>query len=188
MRTAPALAKAVAAIGIMLVLQALIALRVKDDSPVRWHLPQGGLTIGGQRVTTDHFWLAAVVIGLAICAALVLRYTRFGIATEAAAESGEGRPGHRTLAQPDRRRHWALVGGRRARRYPDRADHDAKPVRLQLFLVPALAAALVGNFTGIGVTVGAGLVIGMLMSEVTKLQDVFSWLPGTASARQYHWS
>ena len=41
MRTAPALAKAVAAIGIMLVLQALIALRVKDDSPpVRYIFPR----------------------------------------------------------------------------------------------------------------------------------------------------
>ena len=179
MRTAPALAKAVAAIGIMLVLQALIALRVKDDSPpVRYIFPQGGLTIGGQRVTTDHFWLAAVVIGLAICAALVLRYTRFGIATEAAAESEKG--ALVTGLSPNRIAvaNWALssavaglVGILIA------PITTLSPFAYSLFLVPALAAALVGNFTSIGVTVGAGLVIGMLMSEVTKLQDVFSWLP-----------
>ncbi len=179
MRTAPALAKAVAAIGVMLVLQALIALRVKDDSPpVRYIFPQGGLTIGGQRVTTDHFWLAAVVIGLAICAALVLRYTRFGIATEAAAESEKG--ALVTGLSPNRIAvaNWALssavaglVGILIA------PITTLSPFAYSLFLVPALAAALVGNFTSIGVTVGAGLVIGMLMSEVTKLQDVFSWLP-----------
>jgi len=41
--------------------------------------------------------------------------------------------------------------------------------------VAALAAALVGNFTKIGVTVAAALVIGMLESEATYLQTK-SWL------------
>lgn len=179
MRTAPALAKAVAAIGVMLVLQALIALRVKDDSPpVRYIFPQGGVTIGGQRVTTDHFWLAAVVIGLAICAALVLRYTRFGIATEAAAESEKG--ALVTGLSPNRIAvaNWALSSATAGLVGILIAPITTlSPFAYSLFLVPALAAALVGNFTNIGVTVGAGLVIGMLMSEVTKLQDVFSWLP-----------
>ena len=179
MRTAPALAKAVAAIGVMLVLQALISLRVKDDSPaVRYIFPQGSLTIGGQRVTTDHFWLAAVVIGLAVCAALVLRYTRFGIATEAAAESEKG--ALVTGLSPNRIAvaNWALSSATAGLAGILIAPITTlSPFAYSLFLVPALAAALVGNFTGIGVTVGAGLAIGMLMSEVTKLQDVFAWLP-----------
>ena len=179
MRTAPALAKAVAAIGVMLVLQALISLRVKDDSPaVRYIFPQGSLTIGGQRVTTDHFWLAAVVIGLAVCAALVLRYTRFGIATEAAAESEKG--ALVTGLSPNRIAvaNWALSSATAGLAGILIAPITTlSPFAYSLCLVPALAAALVGNFTGIGVTVGAGLAIGMLMSEVTKLQDVFAWLP-----------
>src|SRR5205823_1400466 len=44
------------------------------------------------------------------------------------------------------------------------------PISYTLFIVPALAAALVGNFTKIGVTVGAALIIGMLQSEATNLQ------------------
>lgn len=179
MRTAPALAKAVAAIGVMLVLQALIALRVKDDSPpVRYIFPQGGITIGSQRVTTDHFWLAAVVIGLAILAALVLRYTRFGIATEAAAESEKG--ALVTGLSPNRIAvaNWALSSATAGLVGILIAPITTlSPFAYSLFLVPALAAALVGNFTSIGITVGAGLVIGMLMSEATRLQDVFSWLP-----------
>ena len=118
------------------------------------------------------------MIGLAICAALVLRYTRFGIATEAAARSEKG--ALVTGLSPNRIAvaNWALssavaglVGILIA------PITTLSPFAYSLFLVPALAAALVGNFTSIGVTVGAGLVIGMLMSEVTKLQDVFSWLP-----------
>ncbi|GAB09841.1 putative amino acid ABC transporter permease protein [Gordonia araii NBRC 100433] len=179
MRTAPALAKAVAAIGVMLVIQALISLQVKDDSPaVKAIFPSGTITIGGQRVTTDHFWLAAVVIGIAVCAALVLRYTRFGIATEAAAESEKG--ALVTGLSPNRIAcaNWALSSATAGLAGILIAPvATLSPFAYSLFLVPALAAALVGNFTSIGVTVGAGLVIGMLMSEVTKLQDVFDWLP-----------
>ncbi len=179
MRTAPALAKAVAAIGIMLVLQALISLRVGDDSPaVKYIFPQGTVSIGDQRVTTDHFWLAAVVIGLAIYSALVLRYTRFGIATEAAAESEKG--ALVTGLSPNRIAvaNWALSSATAGLAGILIAPITTlSPFAYSLFLVPALAAALVGNFTSIGVTVGAGLAIGMLMSEVTKLQDVFAWLP-----------
>ncbi len=179
MRTAPALAKAVAAIGVMLVLQALISLRVKDDSPaVKAIFPSGTITIGGQRVTTDHFWLAAVVVGLAVCAALVLRYTRFGIATEAAAESEKGALVTGLSANRIAVANWALSSATAGLAGILIAPvATLSPFAYSLFLVPALAAALVGNFTGIGVTVGAGLAIGMLMSETTKLQDTFDWLP-----------
>lgn len=92
MRAAPALAKAVAAIGLMLVIQALIALRVGGENT-----PSVGpifkvdtFKIGSSAVPTDRLLLAVVIVGLAVCAGLVLRYTRFGVATEAAAESEKG--------------------------------------------------------------------------------------------------
>lgn len=91
MRTAPVLAKAVASIGVMLVLQALIALQVGSDAPsVAPIFEQSTVQIGDAVVPTDRLWLAAVIIALAVCAGLVLRYTRFGIATEASAESEKG--------------------------------------------------------------------------------------------------
>jgi ABC-type branched-subunit amino acid transport system ATPase component/ABC-type branched-subunit amino acid transport system permease subunit len=51
------------------------------------------------------------------------------------------------------------------------------PVSYTLFIVPALAAALVGNFSAMGWTVVAGLGIGMLQSEMTHLQSTVSWFP-----------
>ncbi|NED64760.1 amino acid ABC transporter permease, partial [Streptomyces sp. SID10244] len=51
------------------------------------------------------------------------------------------------------------------------------PVAYTMFIVPALAAALVGNFSAIALTVGAGLVIGMLQSEATNLQATLAWFP-----------
>ncbi|MYR08661.1 ATP-binding cassette domain-containing protein [Gordonia sp. SID5947] len=186
MRTAPALAKAVASIGLMLVIQALIALRVGTETPTVSAIftPQV-LRIGDSAVSSDRLWLAAVVIGLAVCAGLVLRYTRFGIATEAAAESEKG--ALVTGLSPDKIAvsNWALssavagIGG-----IVIAPIVPLNPVAYTMFIVPALAAALVGNFTGIALTVGAGLLIGMLQSEATNLQSTVDWFPeaGVAEA------
>lgn len=186
MRTAPALAKAVAAIGLMLVIQALIALRVGEDTPsVGPIFKVETFKIGSSTVPTDRLLLAVVIVGLAICAGLVLRYTRFGVATEAAAESEKG--ALVTGLSPDRIAiaNWALssatagLGG-----VLIAPIVPLNPVAYTMFIVPALAAALVGNFTAISVTVGAGLVIGMLQSEATKLQTTWDWMPeaGVAEA------
>ncbi len=112
MRSAPVLAKAVASIGLMLVIQALLALRVGADAPTVGPIfaPQS-FRVGDATVPTDRIWLAAVVVGLAVCAGLVLRYTRFGVATEAAAESEKG--ALLTGLSPDRIAisNWALSSG-----------------------------------------------------------------------------
>ncbi|MCR5976583.1 ATP-binding cassette domain-containing protein [Gordonia jinghuaiqii] len=184
MRAAPALAKAVAAIGLMLVIQALIGLRVGQDTPsVGPIFKVDTFRIGSSAVPTDRLLLAAVIVGLAICAGLVLRYTRFGIATEAAAESEKG--ALVTGLSPDRIAvtNWAVssatagLGG-----VLIAPIVPLNPVAYTMFIVPALAAALVGNFTAISVTVGAGLVIGMLQSEATKLQTTWDWMPDAGVA------
>ena len=184
MRTAPALAKAVAAIGLMLVIQALIALRVGENAPsVGPIFEVDTVTIGSSAVPTDRLMLAVVIVGLAICAGLVLRYTRFGVATEAAAESEKG--ALVTGLSPDRIAvaNWALssatagLGG-----VLIAPIVPLNPVAYTMFIVPALAAALVGNFTAISITVGAGLVIGMLQSEATKLQTTWDWMPDAGVA------
>ncbi|MEO9329032.1 branched-chain amino acid ABC transporter permease/ATP-binding protein [Gordonia aurantiaca] len=184
MRTAPALAKAVAAIGIMLVIQALIALRVGENAPsVGPIFKISTFKIGTSAVPTDRLLLAVVIVGLSICAALVLRYTRFGVATEAAAESEKG--ALVTGLSPDRIAiaNWALssatagLGG-----VLIAPIVPLNPVAYTMFIVPALAAALVGNFTAISVTVAAGLVIGMLQSEATNLQSTWDWMPDAGVA------
>ncbi|MGW8815524.1 ABC transporter permease subunit [Gordonia terrae] len=184
MRAAPALAKAVAAIGLMLIIQALIALRVGENAPsVGPIFKVDTFTIGSSAVPTDRLMLAVVIVGLAICAGLVLRYTRFGVATEAAAESEKG--ALVTGLSPDRIAvaNWALssatagLGG-----VLIAPIVPLNPVAYTMFIVPALAAALVGNFTAISITVGAGLVIGMLQSEATKLQTTWDWMPDAGVA------
>ena len=184
MRTAPALAKAVASIGLMLVIQALISLRVGNDAPVVAPIfGRDSVEFGDSVIPMDRIWLAVVVVGLAVCAGLALKYTRFGLATEAAAESEKG--ALVTGLSPDKIAvsNWALssatagIGG-----IVIAPIVPLNPVAYSMFIVPALAAALVGNFASIAWTVVAGLAIGMLQSESTNLQTVWDWFPQMGAA------
>ena len=127
----------------------------------------------------DRLWSAAIIIAVSIALGLWFRLTRFGLATRAAAESEKG--AFVTGLSPQRIAlvNWALstviagVGG-----VLIAPIVPLTPDSYSLFIVAALAAALVGNFTRIGVTVAAALVIGMLQSEATYLQTK-SWLPSS---------
>ncbi|MCU1602978.1 MAG: putative transporter permease protein ATPase, partial [Frankiales bacterium] len=181
LRTAPPVAKAVASIGVLIVVQAVLALRV-GTSPVsvRPILPQHVFTIGDSRVPGDRLWFAAVVVGLTLALVALFRLTRFGLATRAAAESEKG--ALVTGLSPDRIAvtNWALssvVAGISGILIAPISP--LTPGTYALFVIPALAASLVGNFTAVGPAVTAGLAIGMLESEATFLQTTKTWLPSS---------
>ncbi|WP_305780264.1 ABC transporter permease subunit [Nocardia nova] len=186
MRTASVVAKAVASIGLMIVIQALIAQRVGTGLvAVQPIFALDTFRIGDRTVPTDRIWLAASIIGIAIVATVVFRFTRFGVATEAAAESEKG--AYLTGLSPDRIAfsNWALssvVAGLGGILIAPLVALN--PVAYSMFIVPALAATLVGNFSSIWLTVAAGIVIGALQAEATNLEGLYSWMPksGTAEA------
>ncbi|PPJ25731.1 ABC transporter [Nocardia nova] len=184
LRTAPPVAKAVASIGVMLFVQALLAVRVGTTPvSVKAILPTGALTLGDARIPADRVWFAAVILALALVLTLSFRWTRFGLATRAAAESEKG--ALVTGLSPERIAfgNWALstmVAGLSGILIAPIVP--LIPVSYTLFIVPALAAALVGNFTALGVTVIAGLCIGMLQSETTHLQSTIDWFPKSGMA------
>ncbi|NKY43708.1 ABC transporter permease subunit [Nocardia cerradoensis] len=186
MRTASVVAKAVASIGLMIVIQALIAQRVGTGLvSVQPIFALDTFRIGDRTVPTDRIWLAVSIIGIAIVATVVFRFTRFGVATEAAAESEKG--AYLTGLSPDRIAfsNWALssvVAGLGGILIAPLVALN--PVAYSMFIVPALAATLVGNFSSIWLTVAAGIVIGALQAEATNLQGLYSWMPksGTAEA------
>jgi ABC-type branched-subunit amino acid transport system ATPase component/branched-subunit amino acid ABC-type transport system permease component len=185
LRSAPPVAKAVASIGVMLVIQAVLAARV-GTAPVsvKAILPNDPLEVGGARIPGDRLWFAAVIVVLTVVLALVFRRTRFGLAARAAAESEKG--ALVSGLSPDRIAvaNWALssaIAGLAGILIAPIVP--LVPISYTLFIVPALAAALVGNFTALVPAVGAGLVIGMLQSELQFLQGKWSWLPQTGLAQ-----
>ncbi|WP_068272204.1 branched-chain amino acid ABC transporter permease/ATP-binding protein [Aldersonia kunmingensis] len=179
MRNATTVAKAVASIGLMVVIQALIAQRVGTESiAVESIFEAKALHIGEGVVPADRLWLAGLIVLIAAGAALVYRFTPFGIATEAAAESEKG--AYVTGLSPDRIAvsNWALssvVAGLGGILIAPMVPLN--PIAYTMFIVPALAATLVGNFSSISLTVIAGLVIGGLQSEAVKLQATYDWMP-----------
>ncbi|WP_326818579.1 branched-chain amino acid ABC transporter permease/ATP-binding protein [Streptomyces sp. NBC_01762] len=185
LRSAPPVAKAVASIGVMLVIQALLVARV-GTAPVsvKSILPNDAVEWSGSRIPGDRLWFAAVVVAVTVALALVFRLTRFGLAARAAAESEKGALVSGLSPERIAMANWALSSAIAALSGILIAPIvPLVPLSYTLFIVPALAAALVGNFTALIPAVGAGLVIGMFQSELQFLQGKWSWLPQTGSAQ-----
>jgi ABC-type branched-subunit amino acid transport system ATPase component/ABC-type branched-subunit amino acid transport system permease subunit len=184
LRNASVVAKAVASIGLMIVLQALIALRVGTEIvSVEPIFALDTIQIGASRAPTDRIWLAAAILGIAAVATVVFKFTRFGVATEAAAESEKG--AYLTGLSPDRIAfsNWALssvVAGLGGILIAPLVALN--PVAYSMFIVPALAATLVGNFSSVWLTVIAGIAIGSIQAEMTNLQAEIDWIPKVGMA------
>jgi ABC-type branched-subunit amino acid transport system ATPase component/branched-subunit amino acid ABC-type transport system permease component len=181
LRNAPPVAKAVASLGVSLFITALIAARmgttVVGVQPI---FPTDLWTAGSLRVPADRAYLALTVIAIAVVLTLLFRFTKFGLATRAAAESEKG--AYVSGVSPDRVAAWnwvlssaiaGLVGVLIAPIVP------LIPASYTLFIVPALAAAIIGRFQFVLWAVVAGLGIGMLQSETQYLQGTISWLPSS---------
>lgn len=181
MRDAPPLAKVVAAVGIMLVLQATITLRFGSESrSVGSILPTSGFHFAGVVIPWDRLLLAVVTLGLALVLTLLYRATRFGLATQAAAENEKGASllGYSpdVLAGANWVLAMLLAGLVGILVSP---ITTISPVNFTLFVIPALAAALVARFTSFTVAAVAGLAIGMLDQLVQYLdtRPATDWLP-----------
>src|SRR5579862_570832 len=92
LRTSSALAKLVASLGLFLTIQAAVVLEFGGNGQVAPAvLPSGGsVHMFGINVPSDHLILTGIVLAIAVALAAAYRYTPFGLATRAAAESETG--------------------------------------------------------------------------------------------------
>ncbi|HKY16684.1 MAG TPA: branched-chain amino acid ABC transporter permease/ATP-binding protein [Microthrixaceae bacterium] len=184
LHAAPVVAKAVASIGLMVIFTGLFALRVGTTAEqVRPILPEGSWELGEVRISQDRVWFAVTVVAIALGLTAVYRFTRFGLLTRAAAETEKG--AHVSGISPDRiaAANWmisaavaAVSGILIAPIVP------LTPFGYTFFIVPALAAAVIGNFQHMIVAVAGGLAIGMVQSELAYLNGEVSWLPTSGMA------
>ena len=88
LRHAPALAKVVASIGLMLSLQALALIHFGSQAqPTPAVLPNEPITVLGASVGRDRLYLAGIAIAAAVVLAAVYRFTKFGVVTRAVAQN-----------------------------------------------------------------------------------------------------
>ena len=179
LRQAPALAKAVVSIGVMVLLQGILAAKY-GTTPIQVGriLPSGTFKVGDSVVPSDRVWFAGVVVAIAILLGALTRFTRFGLATRAVAETEKGAFVTGLHADRIAAANWALssavagLGG-----VLIAPIVPLVPVAYTLFIVPALAAALAGRFERLATATGVALVIGMIQSELSYQVAVHSWLP-----------
>jgi len=184
LRDAPPLAKAVASLGVLVVIQGALAIRHGTNTvSVAAIFPAERWELGSMMVLSDRFYLALTVVVLALALSAGFKYTRFGLLTRATAESQIG--AYVSGVSPDR---IALVNWMISAMVAGLAGiliapvSPLTPVTYTLFVVPALAAAVVGKFQNIVPIVAAGIAIGMLQSEALSLAADYSWMPQTGAA------
>lgn len=184
LRQAPPLARVVASLGLLLYLQETVRLRfpVSGASVVRHRpvLPDGTVHVLGAGVTANRLLLAAIAVVITVVLAAAFRFTRFGLATRAAAANEKG--ALLTGISPDRLGavNWALaslLAGLAVILIEPIAGID--PTTTTLLVIPALAAALAGGLGSFGITVAAGLGIGMVQSLILgyATRPSTTWLP-----------
>jgi branched-chain amino acid transport system permease protein len=182
LRGAPALAKVVATLGLLVTLQALVAVRFgSTPRTVAPLLPSGTVGLGDLVFAVDRLYLTGLVIVLGVVVWAVLRFSRRGTAVRAAAENE--RSAELMGYSPSRlaAASWiaaAAIGGAVA--ICAAASTTLDPTSYALFVVPALAAALVGQLSSVGLAVAAGLAFGAVQSEFTYLGGQ-SWWPSWAA-------
>ena len=184
LRTKSPVAKAVASIGVMLALQSLLAERV-GTSPVSVNpiLTQQRWSLGGVQIASDRLWFAGIIVMMALVLGAVVKFTRFGLTTRAVAETERG--ALVSGLSPDRIAavNWALssvVAGLSGILIAPIVP--LVPLSYTLFIVPALAAAMVGGFGRLGPTVLAGMLIGMAQSVLVYMQSTISGFPSSGTS------
>lgn len=179
LRYAPELAKIVASLGILLVLVAAIVIRFGSGSLlVPDLLPADPVALAGVRIPEDRFWLLLVVVVLTGALSWAFRFTRFGIATRAAAEN-ERLAALRGVSA-DVQAGWAWVGASVMAGLVGILVSQVSglsPMRITLLVIPALGAALMGAFASFVVAAATGLAIGMSQSALLLAQQRVDWLP-----------
>ncbi|MFI5040566.1 MAG: ATP-binding cassette domain-containing protein [Acidimicrobiales bacterium] len=179
LRNAPALARAVASLGVLVAMQTMMSNRL-GTSPVSVAAiyPSNRWTWQGMTLLSDRFYLALTVVLLTLVITALYRWTRFGLLTRATAESQTG--AFISGISPDRIAllNWIISGA--VAGFAGILIAPLAPVTpdsYTLFVVPALAAAIVGGFQYLVPTVSAGILIGMIQAWLVFLAGKYSWMP-----------
>lgn len=180
LRHAPALAKVVASVGLLVVLQAIVIDRFTTTPySLAPKLPKTGVRLPRNvTVPEDQLISVGVVLALTVILWALFKYTRFGIASRANAENEKsivllGHAPNRLAAAS-----WVLssvlVGFIGI--LVSTVNTSVDPNTIVLLVVPAVAAALLGGFTSFGITVAAGIAISMGEGLVQNW-SLQSWFP-----------
>jgi ABC-type branched-subunit amino acid transport system ATPase component/ABC-type branched-subunit amino acid transport system permease subunit len=170
LRKRSALTRLIATLGVLTTLEGIAQIKYQANlTQVPGSLPSGLVQIFGVSVPQDEIWLLVIAIAITMALYTVTKFTVIGLAITAAAENqraasslGWSPDGFAVLT-------WVLGGMLAAT-----AGILIVPItgllvtNLTLLVIPAMAAALLGNFTSYPLTLLAAIVMGIGQSEMSN--------------------
>ena len=180
LRSAPVLAKVIAAIGVMVTMQAAVALKYGTELRLPDSvLPSGTIKIAGFPVPVDRLWLTGVVVVLSAALAVWFARSRTGVAIRAAAENERAASFARLSPPALGTLTWML-----ATAYVSLVMIVAGPSvgvltpgNLTLLVVPALAVSLIARLESLWLALVGALALGVLQSYLLFLSSTKDWWP-----------
>ena len=180
LRTAPVLAKVVAAVGIMLTLQAGVAMKYGTTArPLLPILPTGNVKALGASLPKDRLWLIAITVVVGGAVAVWFQRSRTGLAVQAASENERAASFARLSPPRLGMVTWVLASVLTALILilAGPGVGVLQPSNLTLLVVPALAAALIARLRSLWAALGGALALGIAQSELQFLSATKSWWP-----------
>ncbi len=177
---APQLARIVASVGLLLVLQGIVFVHFGSGTvSAPANLPVGAIDLGVSTLIMpkDRMWIAAITVAVALMMVAVSRFTRWGLVTRAAESNRDAAQllGYSPVAIA--RSNWVLAGA-----VAGLVGALAAPItslnttNFILFVVPGLACALLARFRSYSLAAVAGLCLGMFESVAPRIAGQ-SWWP-----------
>ncbi|MFI5953924.1 ATP-binding cassette domain-containing protein [Cryptosporangium sp. NPDC051539] len=183
LRKAPPLAKVVAAVGILLTLQAVVGLKYGTIPLLRSvTLPQGVVRLSGVNVAKDRLWLIAITVVLSVALAVWFKKSRMGLAIQASAENERAAGFARLSPTMTGLVTWTVASMFTALILvlAGPATGTLSPSTMPLLVVPALAGALLARLSSLGVGLIGALTLGVVQSELQYLSQTKDWWPDWA--------
>jgi sulfate-transporting ATPase len=167
---ASTLARAIASLGVLILIQGFIALIWREvPRNVNAIFPNKVFEVENVLIPSDRLWMVGIALGLTWALSAMYRYLPIGLAIRASAEN------QRSAATLGWSPHvlatltWALGGALAGVAGVIIAPITGiNPEEMPLFILPVLAAALVGGFTSFWVTAAAAFAIAIVQSEFTN--------------------
>ena len=179
LRDASALSKTIASLGILILIQGVIAIKWHENPRnVNAIFPTTIHQIGKVLIPGDRIYLVAIAILATAALWAASKYTPMGLAIRASAEN------QRAAATLGWSPHvlatisWALGAGLAGMAGILIAPVTGiNPEEMPFFILPVLAAALVGGFTSFWITLAASFAIGITQSEfIAYVSDTgYTW-------------
>jgi ABC-type branched-subunit amino acid transport system ATPase component/branched-subunit amino acid ABC-type transport system permease component len=183
LRNRAPVSKAVGSLGLLALMSGLLAEAAgRNQIVVNPIFPRTNFEFAGIEFVGDRVFLALTVIVIAVAFAALSKYTRFGLATRAAAESEVGALVSGLSPERIAIVNWGLsaaVAGLAGVLISPLTP--LLPATYTLFVVPALAAAVLGNFNAVIPAALGGLAIGMLQGWTVFMAVRFSWWPDSGT-------